>query len=136
MLTKLYTWLRGLLSREPVRLAIVRRYTDANGAYVGELYVMDNFAGVSGYRMVGASLDTLPLDIMDPVAHCDAERASFLLDTGNDFLAPMPPNTVRVGALDPHENDRTRHLVARLPRRGMGLVVRNGFIQHIMARKA
>jgi hypothetical protein len=131
LLTRLYNFIKGLLFARPVKLAIVRRYCDANGSYVGELYMEQEFAGVSSYQMVGASLDTLPYGISRDDAIGDE------LDARNDFLAPMPPMTVRVGALDPDDNDRVRAMVARLPRRGMSLVVQNRFIEHVLeARKA
>ena len=118
-------WLRSLLAPRSVRLAIVRRYCDANGNYIGELYLEE--AGM--YGMVGVSLDSLPLDTL-------GERHWFdvggYLDTGNDFLAPMTPLTVRVGAIDPRDNDTVRAMVARLPRRNMTLVVQNRFIEHAL----
>jgi hypothetical protein len=128
-------WLRNLFSRKPVRLAIVRRYADANGSYVGELYmdqaVRRKHDTFTGYAMIGVSLDTLPLDwVDDPATWC-----GFTLDTMNDFLAPMTLYTVRVGALDPQDNDNVRKMVARLPRRNMTLVIQNRFIEHVMEPK-
>ena len=122
----LLRWLRSLFAPRPARLAIVRRYCDANGSYVGELYLEGEFAGVSAYRMVGVSLDTLPLDIKT--------SELFDLDTRRDFLAPMTRHCVRVGAIDPRENDAVRAMVAKLPRHGMRLDIRNGFIEHILEK--
>jgi hypothetical protein len=127
MLTKLYTWLRSLFSRAPVRLAIVRRYADANGSYVGELYMEGSFSGVNAYRMIGVSLDTLPLDWRDA-----PEWIGWHLDTTRDFLAWMPHGVVRVGALDPADNDHIRQTVRKLPRRNMTLVIQNRFIEHVL----
>jgi len=121
------SWLRNLFSRKPVRLAIVRRYADANGSYVGELYMERTVKGISSFDMVGVSLDTCSLDT--------ASILSPRIDTANDFLALMPPNTIRVGALQPVENDRVRAMVAKLPRRNMTLVIQNRFIEHVMERK-
>lgn len=131
-LNKIVAFLSGLFSSEPVLMAIARRYTDANGNYIGELYMHEHSAPT--YRMIGVSLDSLPLDIMDPMTHTDYERSNFSLDTGHDFLAPMPPNTVRVGSLDPVENDAVRARVARLPRRKMLLTVQNRFIERVLGR--
>jgi hypothetical protein len=120
VIARLLSFVRSLFSPLSVRLAIVRRYADANGSYVGELY-MDN--GKGSYGMVGASLDTLPLDWED--GH---DWTAFQLDTKNDFLAIPTPNMVRVGAMDPRDNDRVRAMVAALPRRGMTLAVQNRFM--------
>jgi hypothetical protein len=129
LMTQFYQWLVSLFSRAPVHLAIVRRYADANGSYVGELYMEQTQGGVSSYRMIGASLDTLPLD---------SSRYTFLprhLDLYNDFLAPIQRGAIRVGALDPRDNDRVRKMVGSLPRSRMTLVIQNRFIEHILEKK-
>jgi len=133
MIEHFIVWLRGLLSRRPVRLAIVRRYADANGNYVGELYIEGTFAGVSAYKMIGVSLDNMPLET--PTISLDATR--FELDTQHDFLASMPlnRNVVRVGAIDPKDNDSVRRMVASLPRRHMSLIIQNRFIEHVLEKK-
>lgn len=124
-------WFRGLLfGRKTYNIAIVRRYTDANGSYVGELYLWDTFCGVLSYNQIGMSLDTLPFD-------CQNESHWLYigghLDTDNDFLTPMTPLTVRVGAQDPQHNDAVRSRVGRLAREGRILLqVRNRFIEHVM----
>jgi hypothetical protein len=135
IIAKLANYILGLLKAKPVRLAIVRRYCDANGSFVGELYLEQEQSGVSSYRMIGASLDTLPLDMgsRNSINGYFSELDKWL-DTTNDFLVPMPLNTLRVGALDPKDNDRVRRMVARLPRRSMTLVVQNRFIEHILEK--
>lgn len=120
-------WLRNLFSNKPVRLAIVRRYADANGSYVGELYLEQEHKGIRSYNMIGASLDTLPLDWKDA-----PEWVTFGLDTRNDFLVPPTVAMVRVGALDPKDNDRVHKMVAKLPRRNMTLVIQNRFIERVL----
>lgn len=120
-----FSWIVGLLNPKPVKLAIVRRYTDANGAYVGELYLYQDYGRITGYAMIGMSLDTLPLDT--------SETTVFTLDMGNDFLAPIPPMTLRVGAMEPRDNDAVRLMICRLPRRNMSLQIQNRFIEHILA---
>jgi hypothetical protein len=131
MLTKFYMWLRlrlhGLFAAKPVKLAIVRRYADANGSYVGELYMEGNIAGVSAYRMIGVSLDTLPIDAV--------KLETWRLDTLNDFLVPMSPETIRVGAIDPKDNDSVRKMVRKLPRKNMTLIIQNRFIEHVLENK-
>jgi hypothetical protein len=126
-------WLVGLFDRHPIRLAIVRRYADANGNYVGELYMEGTFAGVSAYRMIGVSLDSLPLEWADMQGI--TAKQEFLLDTKHDFLAFMPPETIRVGAIDPAENDKVRAMIGRLPRKRISLIIQNRFIEHVLMKK-
>lgn len=124
---KILQLLRELFAPRPVRLAIVRRYRDANGSNVGELYIEQERGGVRTYNMVGMSLDTLPFELSRPIG-----LSGGTLDTDNDFLAPMPNYRVRVGALSPQDNDSVREMVARLPRRRMTLTVQNRFIEHVL----
>jgi len=125
MLRRLWDALRRLFDFSTVRLAIVRKYTDANGAYIGELYL--ELPDKHGYRMIGVSLDSLPLDYPG--------GKKWRLDTSNDFLAPLPRNVVRVGAVDPGNNDFIRDYVQHLPRWDMSLMVQNRFIEHVLEGK-
>jgi hypothetical protein len=133
MINKLISLIKRLLTWHAPRtysLAIVRRYTDANGSFVGELYLLGSFAGVLGYQMIGVSLDTLPFD-------CQNGAPSFDLDTDNDFLSPMPVGCLRVGAQDPRDNDAVRAHVARLAREGkLSLQVQNRFIERVLGHGA
>ena len=131
MISKLFNFIRGLFDRSPVHLAIVRRYRDANGNYVGELYKYDTFAGVGSYRMIGCSLDSFSLDLSS-LSLGDEPSA---LDLEHDFLAPLPADTLRVGAAEPRDNESVRRMIGRLPRRNIRLVIQNKFIEHIMERK-
>jgi hypothetical protein len=126
----LASWVRVLpVTRLVYSLAIVRRYTDANGSFVGELYLLGSFAGVLGYQMIGVSLDTLPFD-------CQNGVPSFDLDTEHHFLDAMPVGCVRVGATDPQNNDAVRENVARLAKTGrIELKIQNRFIEHVMQSK-
>ena len=124
-------WLRSLFDRTPVHLAIVRRYVDANGSFVGELYKYDTFAGVGTYRLVGCSLDTLPFD-MGSLSLADEPNA---LDLLHDFLAPMPANTLRVGATTPADNESVRQMIGKLSRKNIRLVIQNKFIEHVLERR-
>jgi hypothetical protein len=106
-------------------MAIVRRYCDANGSFIGELYLLGTFAGVLGYQQIGMSLDTLPFDAKNVIA--------FDLDTEHDFLFPMPSGCVRVGAQDPRDTGAVRKHVAKLAAEGrIALQVQNRFIEHVM----
>lgn len=133
MFTRLIRKIREWLYADPVCLAIVRRYADANGAFVGELYLYETvtrrYDTIAGYRMIGASLDTLPLELDH------RETDVFALDTENDFLAPMPAMTMRVGALEPKDNENVQRMIRRLPRRNMRLMIQNGFIEHVLQPK-
>jgi hypothetical protein len=128
-MARLVGWVLGLFkAKRTWSVVIVRRYADANGAYVGELYLLGSFMGVLGYQMIGVSLDTLPLEPKDP-----KDIAGFSLDTEHDFLAPMPAGCVRVGAQYPEDNDAVRANIARLAREGaIQLQVQNRFIEHVM----
>lgn len=128
MIGRLIDFVRSLFHQGPVRLAIVRRYEDANGNYVGELYLEQVISRkhdeLKGYTMIGASLDNLEL-----MADGKIFRGVDILDVHNDFLAPMLTPAVRVGALDPKSNDAVRQRIAQLPRRNMTIVINNGFIE-------
>jgi hypothetical protein len=124
-------FVKGFFDKRPVRLAIVRRYADANGSFIGELYMYGTFAGIGAYKMVGCSLDTLPLD-MGSLSLNDEPGT---LDLLHDFLAPMGPNTLRIGACLPEDNEHVRTMVGRIPRRNIHLVIQNKFIEHVMDRR-
>lgn len=128
MLKQLYNYILRLFKPRKIwSMAIVRRYADANGAFVGELYLLGSFAGSLQYSMIGVSLDTLPFIVREVTA--------FNLDIQHDFLAPMPEECVRVGALDPRDNDAVRVNVARLAKTGaIALQIQNRFIEHVMSR--
>lgn len=133
MLTELYSWLRGLFDHRITHLAIVRRYADADGSYVGELYRYDTFGGIGSYRLVGCSLDSLKFDLT-ALSLADEPQC---LDLKNDFLAPMPVNTVRIGAAEPKDNDAVRQMISSIPRRNIRIVIQNKFIEHVLQpRKA
>jgi hypothetical protein len=129
--TRLYNWLINIFNYEPVHLAIVRRYQDAQGHNVGELYLYGVFAGVGSCRMIGCSLDSLPLDLT-ALSLLDEPDA---LDLEHDFLAPMAVNTLRVGAAEPKDNDAIRNIIRRIPRRNIRIVLQNRFVEHILERK-
>ena len=118
-------YIKHLFDFRETHLIIVRRYTDANGYYVGELYLYDEWANgaLRGYRMIGCSLDNLPIDALSP--------SSWRLDTSNDFLAPLKRNTVRVGAIEPIDNEFIKQFINKLPRWRMRLNIQNRLIQDI-----
>ena|SRR5260221_8240130 len=121
-------WLKGLWrGPKTYSMAIVRRYADANGSFVGELYLLGTFAGVLQYSMIGVSLDTLPFEAKDV--------GSFDLDVEHDFLVPMAEGCVRVGAQDPKDNDAVRSHVKDLAREGtIVLQIQNRFVEHVLRK--
>jgi hypothetical protein len=124
----LFNIIRNIFDFTPVRLAIARRYPDANGNYVGELYLLDkSIYGHDVYMMIGASLDNLPLEYKGGKV--------WRIDTDNDFLAYLQPNTIRVGALNPLDNEYVQHRVARMPYWKREIVVQNRFIETILEGK-
>lgn len=127
----LIEYIRGWWHREPVHLAIVRRYQDAQGHNVGELYKYDTFAGVGAYRLIGCSLDSFPLSL-GSLSLGDEPGA---LDLLHDFLAPMGDNTLRVGAPEPENNENVRQMIGKIPRRTIRLVIQNRFVEHILEPK-
>ena len=120
-----------LIGREPCRLAVVRKYMDANGAYVGELYVWAKIARkydtLEGYVMIGATLDTLPFD----TTAWDSGR----LDTVNSFLEPMQRNRLRVGGLVPEDDAMVRKTVRAMAfMRPLEVGIQNRFIEYAMQK--
>lgn len=132
MLGQIWAWIKVKFDPKPVKLAIVRRYLDANGSYVGELYIEEQGKNFKGYTMIGASLDTLPFGCHEVDARCDDH--AFYLDTEHDFLAYIDKNVLRVGALNPADNNAVRRMVAKMPRRGMRIIVQNRFVENVMER--
>jgi hypothetical protein len=131
MINKILHWLYSLFDSRLVHLAIVRRYTDANGNFVGELYMYNTFAGIGSYRLAGCSLDSLAFDLTS-LSLADEPRT---LDLEHDFLEPMQANTLRVGAIEPGYNDLVRQMIGRLKRKNIRLVIQNKFIEHILEPK-
>lgn len=124
-------WALFSVDAEPIRLAIVRRYQDANGSYVGELYLYEKVSrkpdAIEGFVMIGASLDTMPFGAMSEKGH------RWTLDTRNDFLAPIVSGVLRVGSFTPQENETVKQKIARLPRRRMLLTIQNRFVEDVKA---
>lgn len=99
-------------------LAIVRRYVDMNGRFVGELYLNGT--------MIGASLDNLPLEYTG--------GRLWFLDTWRSFLKPLTWRTVRVGGTEPATDKETRQKVQWLPPFGLRLRVENRFATEVAGK--
>lgn len=125
VIRRLFKRILNRFHSEPAELAIVRRYLDANGNYVGELYLKHPVTRVS--VMIGASLDSHEFFIRY------LEGVTF--DYKHDFLEPLPPETIRIGAIDPRDLEQVRNIVADLEGRYIVVEVRNGFIEAVMEAK-
>lgn len=105
---------------DTVTLTVVRRYVDAQGHFIGELY---EGTGRSA-RMVGMTCDNLPLEVVSktPIRLCWKQ----------DFLAPLPANTVRVGGQEPQENAGVRAFIALRRFCPQRIAVLNRFVEHVL----
>lgn len=109
-------------NRTPVAMTIIRRYLDAKGNFIGELYLHD---GDKPAYMIGMSCDTYPFE---------AEGVLYpIIDTDNDFLVPMPEFMLRVGAMTPDENDRIRDQIDMFRYRVVQVNVQNRFCETVLA---
>lgn len=117
----------GLLAKyfELVELTIVRRYVDMNGRYVGELYEREADAV---WKMIGMSLDNLPLDAIGP--------RFWRLDTHKSFLRPLAWRTLRVGGTDPTNDNIVRARVRSFRWRPIVLQIENRFVEHVLEGRA
>lgn len=118
---------------QPVLLVICRKYLDANGRYIGELYAQHaakhgGIGSVNGLTMIGVSLDSLALGA--------TEGQPDYLDTHNDFLALMPDNVIRVGAMEPLNTLAVRLAVRKMPKKCMRILLQNRFIESVVEGKA
>jgi len=100
-------------------VTIVRRYADAQGNYIGELYENE--------RMIGASCDNWPLN--DTVA--SSLRHSRVCYS-KSFLEPLPDNTLRVGAFEPSLNVIVQEYVAARRFLPLRVTVCNRFIEYVL----
>lgn len=103
-----------------VQLTVVRRYADAQGHYIGELYD-DN--GRSA-RMIGVSCDNLALD--------SKAAASSVLRWNEEFTAPMKANTLRVGGQVPEVNAHVWEYVALRRFCTVRIAILNRFVEYIL----
>lgn len=126
ILQRIVSWHQSLFDITIVDVVIVRKYLDAKGNYVGELYING--------KWTGASLDSLPFS--EPRLGIGQAYKQNILDCENDFLADMPLNTIRVGGLTPQDNEKVRRHVAKFNARNMQITVFNRFIEAVLSEKA
>jgi len=111
---------------EIVTFTVVRRYVDAQGHYIGELYDGSD----PDSKMIGASCDSWPLNA-DTSPLPDNPRVCWRLS----FLDPLPVNTLRVGALEPKDNAKVQAYVSMKRFNTMRVSVHNRFVEHVMGMK-
>jgi hypothetical protein len=126
MLERLESFLRALWfslthPSHVLSLTVSRRYADAQGNYVGELYERG--------RMIGASYDNWPLnaDTMPIPIHPQVCWAK-------TFLEPLPKNTLRVGAWVPQDNNDVQAYFAMRRFCPFKIIVLNRFVEHVMEK--
>jgi hypothetical protein len=101
-------------------VTIVRRYADAQGHFIGELYQDE--------RMIGASCDNWPLNA-DVATLPSSPRVCWR----KSFLEPLPSNTLRVGAFEPSLNAIVQEYVAMRRWLPLRVTVCNRFVEHVLA---
>ena len=106
----------------PFNITVVRRYADAQGHFIGELYQDE--------RMIGASCDNWPLNA-DTAALPSRPRVCY----SKSFLDPLPANTLRVGAFEPSLNKIVQEHVALRRFLPLRVTVRTRFVEHVMGMK-
>jgi hypothetical protein len=104
-------------------VTVVRRYVDAQGHYIGELYEGNSREA----RMIGASCDNLSLQ---------ADSATYgvipNLCYRRTFLEPMPLYTLRVGAMLPKDNAMVQAYVSARRWLPLRVTVLNRFVEHVL----
>ena len=104
-------------------VTVVRRYADAQGNFIGELYDGHDRAA----KMIGASCDNWPLDA-DTMPLPPSPRICWRYS----FLEPLPVNTLRVGALEPKDNTAVQAYVAKRRWLPLRVTVHNRFVEHVL----
>lgn len=110
-----------------VYLTVVRRYVDAQKNFIGELYLGEGREA----KMIGMACDTLPFDVgLDPTRYTKCR-----FEFRKDFLAPMGPGALRVGALEPKDNEIVRQTIAIRRFCPIRVQVLNRFIEYVMEKQ-
>jgi hypothetical protein len=116
-------WYTAMHPFDAFNVTVVRRYADAQGNYIGELYEGN---GASA-RMIGASCDNWPLD-----ADVRPLPMHPRVCWQRSFLDPLPKNTLRVGAMEPVDNADVQAYVAARRFLPLKITVLNRFVEHIL----
>lgn len=117
-------WYTAMHPFEVFHLTVVRRYVDAQGNYIGELY---EEIGPYTSRMIGMSCDNWPLDAdISPIPLYPKVCYT------KSFLDALPKNTLRVGAMAPQDNVDVQAYVGCRRFLPLRVTVLNRFVEHIM----
>jgi hypothetical protein len=119
-------WFVALHPFDTFKLTIVRRYADAQGNYIGELYEGDGATA----RMIGASCDNWPLD-----ADVSPLPMHPRICWSKSFLDPLPKNTLRVGAMEPQDNEDVQAYIAARRFAPLRVTVLNRFVEYVLDKK-
>lgn len=119
-------WHTAMHPFDVVYLTVVRRYVDAQGHYIGELYEGNGRES----RMIGASCDNWPLD-------ADTKPLPGFPNVcwRKSFLESLPANTLRVGALEPQDNAKVQEYVAMRRFLPLRITIANRFVEHVLGQK-
>lgn len=125
MISTIKAFLFALAHRRPLQFVVIRRYADAKGHFIGELYVDG--------KMAGMSCDSLPLGygaMPDGVLLELHTR----LDCASEFTDPMLPNAIRVGGNTPEETIAARYDMQIRRYCKVQWQICNRFIEHVMEK--
>lgn len=106
-----------------LHLTVVRRYVDAQGNFIGELYD----GNTPNAKMIGATCDNWPLNA-DTCPLPGAPRLCWRMS----FLEPLPANTLRVGSFVPADNARAQEYIARRRFCKIRVTVLNRFVERVL----
>lgn len=109
----------------PIQLTVVRRYVDAQKNFIGELYEGEGRTA----KMIGVTCDNLPFDI-EQLYLIRRPRLCWR----REFTEFLPLDTIRVGALEPENNEQVRQYVARRRFCAIRYAVLNRFVEHVMEK--
>jgi hypothetical protein len=119
-------WYTVMHPFDVIYFTVVRRYADAQGNYISELYEGNG----RDAKMIGASCDNWPLDAdMKPLPTHPQ------LCWSKSFLDPLPRNTLRVGAMEPQDNARTQEYISIRRFCVIRIMVLNRFVEYVLDKR-
>lgn len=121
ILSRIAAFAYACYNTSPVVMTVIRRYIDAKGNYIGELYLHEMGKPAC---MIGMTCDTFPFEVeyvLGPI-----------IDTDHEFTDPMPMMRMRVGAMTPDENDRIREQISWFKYKDVRVNVQNHFCETVL----
>lgn len=115
----------ALTHPRPIQLVVLRRYVDAKGHFIGELY-MDG-------KMIGMSCDSLIYRI-GALPEGIAANICGAVDATHEFTDPMGLNVVRVGGMTPDETLKVRADMRLRRYCRIHWSFHNRFIEHVLEK--